>query len=250
MASRSARCRPTRPRPGPSTPEAGTFGPVAREPRASIYSIRLRPPSWETCTPVHVGGVRLQTGERSIIATQVMTRRRGGTSLMSPGTRRTFVLVATLALAGSALAGPAMAQDEANIDDLMFGSNYAPEKGTPGGSVVIADWQILTSSTPTTYRPSSTRRSSPPRTTSSGTSRQTSSTSPSWPSASPPSPTAASASTPSRRRSVRTGAKATRTSPASRWISTSDRASSGSDGETLDLNDYKYTMVDWMMESG
>ena len=24
----------------------------------------------------------------------------------------------------------------------MFGSNYAPEKGTPGGSVVIADWQI------------------------------------------------------------------------------------------------------------
>ncbi len=28
------------------------------------------------------------------------------------------------------------------IDDLLFGSEYAPTEGTPGGTVVIADWQI------------------------------------------------------------------------------------------------------------
>ncbi len=61
---------------------------------------------------------------------------------MSPGTRRTFALAATLAIAGSAVAGSVVAQDAPNVDDLMFGSNYAPEKGTPGGTVVIADWQI------------------------------------------------------------------------------------------------------------
>lgn len=29
-----------------------------------------------------------------------------------------------------------------NVDDLLFGSDYAPSAGTPGGTVVIADWQI------------------------------------------------------------------------------------------------------------
>ena len=29
-----------------------------------------------------------------------------------------------------------------NVDDLLFGSDYAPSEGTPGGTVVIADWQI------------------------------------------------------------------------------------------------------------
>jgi peptide/nickel transport system substrate-binding protein len=61
---------------------------------------------------------------------------------MSPGTRRTFALAATLALAGSAIAVPVLAQDAPNVDDQMFGSTYVAEKGTPGGSVIIADWQI------------------------------------------------------------------------------------------------------------
>jgi ABC-type transport system substrate-binding protein len=61
---------------------------------------------------------------------------------MSPGTKRTFALAATLAIAGSAVAVPVVGQDDANVDALMFGSDYAPETGTPGGSVVIADWQI------------------------------------------------------------------------------------------------------------
>jgi peptide/nickel transport system substrate-binding protein len=78
-----------------------------------------------------------------IVATKAMTRRRGGTSLMSPGTKRTFALAAVLAIVGSAVAVPVLAQaDDANVDALMFGSTYAPEKGTSGGSVVIADWQI------------------------------------------------------------------------------------------------------------
>ena len=29
-----------------------------------------------------------------------------------------------------------------NVDDLLYGSDYAPTEGTPGGTVVIADWQI------------------------------------------------------------------------------------------------------------
>jgi len=61
---------------------------------------------------------------------------------MSPGTRRTFALAATLALAGSAIAAPIVAQDAPNVDDQMFGSTYVAEKGAPGGTVVIADWQI------------------------------------------------------------------------------------------------------------
>jgi peptide/nickel transport system substrate-binding protein len=62
---------------------------------------------------------------------------------MSPGTKRCLALAATLAIAGSALAVPVVAQDnDANVDALMFGSDYAPEKGTTGGTVVIADWQI------------------------------------------------------------------------------------------------------------
>jgi peptide/nickel transport system substrate-binding protein len=62
---------------------------------------------------------------------------------MSPGKKRVFALAATLAIGGSVAAAPVMAQDEpANIDDLMFAEGYAAEKGTPGGSVVIADWQI------------------------------------------------------------------------------------------------------------
>ncbi len=61
---------------------------------------------------------------------------------MSPGTRRTFALAATLALAGSAIAVPVVAQDAPNVDDQMFGSTYVAEKGSPGGSVIIADWQI------------------------------------------------------------------------------------------------------------
>jgi peptide/nickel transport system substrate-binding protein len=32
-------------------------------------------------------------------------------------------------------------QDLSDIDALLFGSAYAPEEGTPGGTVVIADWQ-------------------------------------------------------------------------------------------------------------
>jgi peptide/nickel transport system substrate-binding protein len=63
---------------------------------------------------------------------------------MSPGKRRLFALMAAVTLAITALAVPAFAQEDepSNIDDLLFAEGYAAEKGTPGGSVVIADWQI------------------------------------------------------------------------------------------------------------
>lgn len=38
-------------------------------------------------------------------------------------------------------ASASASEDTSNLDDLMFGSDYAPEEGTPGGTVVIADWQ-------------------------------------------------------------------------------------------------------------
>jgi peptide/nickel transport system substrate-binding protein len=61
---------------------------------------------------------------------------------MSPGKRRFFALIATTTLAATALAVPVAAQtDQTEVDSLMFGSTYAPEKGTPGGTVVISDWQ-------------------------------------------------------------------------------------------------------------
>ncbi len=61
---------------------------------------------------------------------------------MTPGQKRGFTALATLTLATAALGGTVSAQEPANIDNLMFGSEYAPTEGTPGGSVVIADWQI------------------------------------------------------------------------------------------------------------
>ncbi len=60
---------------------------------------------------------------------------------MSPGKKRAFALAAAAALATTAFATPAMAQVD-NIDDLMIDTSYAPEAGTPGGTVVISDWQI------------------------------------------------------------------------------------------------------------
>ena len=167
---------------------------------------------------------------------------------MSPGTRRTFVLAATLALAGSALAGPAMAQDEANIDDLMFGSNYAPEKGTPGGSVVIADWQIPDQLNP--YYVSAFVNTQ----VFAATNDQLWDVSADFkyiPELAVSIPTISNGG-------VRIDAEPTEVCenrregyedipgfemdinirPGLKW----------SDGETLDLNDYKYTMVDWMMD--
>ena len=169
---------------------------------------------------------------------------------MSPGTRRTFVLAATLALAGSALAGPAMAQDEANIDDLMFGSNYAPEKGTPGGSVVIADWQIPDQLNP--YYVSAFVNTQ----VFAATNDQLWDVSADFkyiPELAVSIPTISNGG-------VRIDAEPTEVCenrregyedipgfemdinirPGLKW----------SDGETLDLNDYKYTMVDWMMDPG
>ena len=61
---------------------------------------------------------------------------------MTPGQKRGFTALASLTLATAALGGTVSAQEPANIDNLMFGSEYAPTEGTPGGSVVIADWQV------------------------------------------------------------------------------------------------------------
>lgn len=36
---------------------------------------------------------------------------------------------------------PEETPDLSDLDAIMFGSSYAPEEGTPGGTVVIADWQ-------------------------------------------------------------------------------------------------------------
>ncbi len=62
---------------------------------------------------------------------------------MSPGKKRAFALGAAAALATSAFGTPAMAQTD-NVDDIMISQpgDYTPEAGTPGGTVVIADWQI------------------------------------------------------------------------------------------------------------
>ena len=62
---------------------------------------------------------------------------------MSPGKKRVFALGAAAALATTAIAGPVAAQMD-NVDELMISQEgeYAPAKGVPGGAVVIADWQI------------------------------------------------------------------------------------------------------------
>jgi peptide/nickel transport system substrate-binding protein len=62
---------------------------------------------------------------------------------MSPGKKRAFALGAAAALATTAIAGPVVAQND-SIDDILISApgEYAPEQGTPGGTVVIADWQI------------------------------------------------------------------------------------------------------------
>jgi len=62
---------------------------------------------------------------------------------MSPGKKRAFALGVAAALATTALAAPVTAQVE-NVDELMISQEgeYAPEAGSPGGTVVIADWQI------------------------------------------------------------------------------------------------------------
>lgn len=62
---------------------------------------------------------------------------------MSPGKKRVFALGAAVALATTAFAAPVAAQVD-NVDDLMISQEgeYAPAMGTPGGTVVIADWQI------------------------------------------------------------------------------------------------------------
>ena len=61
---------------------------------------------------------------------------------MTPGQRRGFTALASLTLPRPRWAARCRPQEPANIDNLMFGSEYAPTEGTPGGSVVIADWQI------------------------------------------------------------------------------------------------------------
>jgi peptide/nickel transport system substrate-binding protein len=62
---------------------------------------------------------------------------------MSPGKKRVFALGTAAVLATTAVAAPVAAQMD-NVDDLMISApgEYAPEPGTAGGSVVIADWQI------------------------------------------------------------------------------------------------------------
>jgi peptide/nickel transport system substrate-binding protein len=62
---------------------------------------------------------------------------------MSPGKKRVFALGTAAVLATTAVAAPVAAQMD-NIDDLLISAPgaYAPEKGTPGGSIVISDWQI------------------------------------------------------------------------------------------------------------
>jgi peptide/nickel transport system substrate-binding protein len=167
---------------------------------------------------------------------------------MSPGTRRTFALAATLALAGSAIAAPVVAQDAPNIDDLMFGSSYAPEKGTPGGSVVIADWQIPDQLNP--YYVSAFVNTQ----VFAATNDQLWDVSADFkyiPELAVSIPTISNGG-------VRIDAEPTEVCenrregyedipgfemdinirPGLKW----------SDGETLDLNDYKYTMVDWMLD--
>ena len=68
----------------------------------------------------------------AIVATQAMTRCRGGNSLMSPGTRRSFAFGAALVLAASAFtAGPVAAQD-------------VPQ----GGTIVVGEWQRATQLNP------------------------------------------------------------------------------------------------------
>ena len=73
----------------------------------------------------------------AIVATKAGTRRRGGTSLMSPGKKRAFALGTAVALATTAFAAPVAAQMD-NVDDLMISQEgeYAPAAGMPGGSVV------------------------------------------------------------------------------------------------------------------
>ncbi len=63
---------------------------------------------------------------------------------MSPGNKRAFALGAAAALAITALAAPVAAQEVDNVDDIMISQpgDYVPETGVPGGTVVIADWQI------------------------------------------------------------------------------------------------------------
>ena len=167
---------------------------------------------------------------------------------MSPGTRRTFALAATLALAGSAIAAPIVAQDAPNIDDLMFGSDYAPEAGTPGGSIVIADWQIPDQLNP--YYVSAFVNTQ----VFAATNDQLWDVSADFkyiPELAVSIPTISNGG-------VRIDAEPTAVCenrregyedipgfemdinirPGLKW----------SDGETLDLNDYKYTMVDWMLD--
>ncbi len=63
---------------------------------------------------------------------------------MSPGNKRAFALGAAAALAITAFAAPVAAQEVDNVDNIMISQpgDYVPETGTPGGTVVIADWQI------------------------------------------------------------------------------------------------------------
>ena len=151
-------------------------------------------------------------------------------------------MLASLTLATTALGGTVAAQEPANIDNLMFGSEYAPTEGTPGGSVVIADWQVPdnmnyylqnafvnTQVISAVFDPlwdvSSDFKYIPELAVSipkisDGTIRIDAE------------PTAECANRP----------RAPRTCPASRSTSTSGPDLKWSDGETLDLNDLKYTM--------
>jgi peptide/nickel transport system substrate-binding protein len=62
---------------------------------------------------------------------------------MSSGKKRAFALGVAAAMATTVFATPVAAQAD-NVDDIMISQegDYVPEAGTPGGSVVIADWQI------------------------------------------------------------------------------------------------------------
>ncbi len=74
---------------------------------------------------------------------------------MSPGTKRTVVAMASLTLATTALSSAALAQDPsaspapaaseapAAGGPNLFNTTYPDRmtEGTPGGTVIVADWQ-------------------------------------------------------------------------------------------------------------
>ncbi len=227
-------------------------GRSARRARPSrVHIIRLPvAPRREACACVQDAEERPQTGDLRDHRHPGDDAPHGGHALMSPGKRASSRSPPPSPSPGRPLAAPVAAQEVTadNIDDVMFGDATTSEKGTPGGQHRhrrLADPQI--SSTTTTSRPSTNSRSTPPRSTSSGTYRRTASTSPSRPSSIPTlanggvridaEPTA---ECPNRREGYEDlpGFEVDlNIKPGLKW----------SDGETLDLNDMRYTW-EWNMD--